>query len=419
MEYKVYDCNSYRIHTIKTDKFKNCSMEIMFRNKIEKSKITEVNVLVDTLMHSSKKYPQRRDVVLELENLYASSLRGFVSRLGETMMVSFVMDFLHPKYCEEGFLEEAIKMPFEMLQNPNITNGEFDKRSFNIIKNRTKSEIESFKESATRYAFRRCLDLVDSDSPISYYLVGYMDDLEDITAESLVGTYKDLLENYVCDIYVIGNLEMDEVVSLIKENFDNRTIKTKEISLYTKNKLRKKKQDKEEYGKYEQDSFIMAYNLDNLTKEERNYIFPLYNTILGSGGLTSKLYQYLREKNSLCYTVSSMYQKYDQLLLIYAGINKKDKDKCIELVNKAMKEMEMGDFSDDDLDNAKKTLLSALKMNEDTQGGIVNNYLFHELDGLPLYDERAKAFKKVTKKEIMEVTKKIKINTIYLLGGEK
>ena len=46
MEYKVIDCNSYRIHTIKTDKFKNCSMEIMFRNKLEKDKITSNNFVV-------------------------------------------------------------------------------------------------------------------------------------------------------------------------------------------------------------------------------------------------------------------------------------------------------------------------------------------------------------------------------------
>ena len=44
MEYKVYDYNSYRIHTIKTDKFKNCTLEIMFRNKLEKDKITENNM---------------------------------------------------------------------------------------------------------------------------------------------------------------------------------------------------------------------------------------------------------------------------------------------------------------------------------------------------------------------------------------
>ena len=40
MEYKMYDCKTYRIHTIKTDKFKNCSMEIMFRNELVKEEIT-------------------------------------------------------------------------------------------------------------------------------------------------------------------------------------------------------------------------------------------------------------------------------------------------------------------------------------------------------------------------------------------
>ena len=43
MKYNVYDCNSYRIHTIKTDKFKNCSMEIMFRNKLEKKEMLQLS----------------------------------------------------------------------------------------------------------------------------------------------------------------------------------------------------------------------------------------------------------------------------------------------------------------------------------------------------------------------------------------
>ena len=97
MKYKVYDCNSYRIHTIKTDKFKNCSMEIMFRNKLEKEEITDNNMLVDMLMHSSKKYPKRRDVAIELENLYSASLRGFSTRIGNSVLLSFVLDFLERK----------------------------------------------------------------------------------------------------------------------------------------------------------------------------------------------------------------------------------------------------------------------------------------------------------------------------------
>ena len=418
MEYKIHDCKSYRIHTIKTDKFKNCSMEIMFRNKLEKSEITQNNMLVDMLVQSSNKYPKRRDVSIELENLYSASFRGFTTRLGSSVMLSFCLDFLNPKYCEKGYLDDVLSLPFEMLLNPNIKNNEFDNRSFNIIKNRIKSDIESIKENATKYAFRRSLINMDENSPSSYYMVGYMDDLEAITPSNLVDAYNNLLNNYTCDIFVIGNLDMDEVVTTIKNKFNNRTIKTDKIELYVDNSLRKKYIDVEETGKYEQDSFIMIYNLDDLSERERNFVIHIYNIILGSGGLTSKLYRYLREENSLCYNVSSMIQKYDGLLMIYSGIDGKDKDLCIDLVNKAMKEMSSGDFSDLELENAIKTVISSLKMGEDTQGGIVNNYLFNYLDNLPLYEERVKEFKTVTKEEVINVAKKLKLNTIYLLKGE-
>ncbi len=418
MEYKVYDCKTYRIHTIKTDKFKNCSLEIMFRNELIKEEITANNVLVDTLMHSSKKYPKRRDVSIELENLYSTQIRGIVTRLGNSTMLSFVTDFLNPKYCDEGYLESVISLPFEMLLNPNVTNKEFDNRSFNIIKNRIKSDILSLKENASRYAFRRTLQNMDDKSPSSYYMVGYLEDLENITPTSLYDTYNNVLNNYVCDIYVIGNLDMDKVVSIIKDKFKIKTLKEKEIELYVDNKPRKKNLDIIEKGNYEQDSFIMLYNLVNLTKRERDFVIHIYNIILGNGGLTSKLYKYLREENSLCYVVSSMYQKYDQLMMIYAGIDKKDKNKFIKLVNKALKEMEEGDFTLEDLENAKKAVISSIKMSEDSLGGIVNNYLFNDLDDLPLYDERIKEFKSITKEEVIMIAKKVKLNIIYLLGGE-
>ena len=418
MEYKIHDCKSYRIHTIKTDKFKNCSMEIMFRKELVKQDITKYNVLVDLLTHSSKKYPKRRNVAIELENLYSSSFRGFTTRLGSSVMLSFVLDFLNPKYCEKGYLDDVLSLPFEMLLNPNVNNDKFDERSFSIIKNRIKSDIESLKENATKYAFRKSLINMDEESPSSYYMVGYLEDLECVTPENLIDTYNKLFSDYVCDIFVIGNLDMDEVVSTIKNKFVNRFIKTDKVKLHVDNKLRKKNIDVEETGKYEQDSFIMIYNLDGLSERERNFVIHIYNIILGSGGLTSKLYRYLREENSLCYNVSSMIQKYDGLLMIYSGIDAKDKELCIELVNKAMKEMSSGEFSDTELDNAIKTVISSLKMGEDTQGGIINNYLFNYLDNLPLYDERVKEFKTVKKEEVIEVAKKIKLNTIYLLKGE-
>ena len=212
---------------------------------------------------------------------------------------------------------------------------------------------------------------------------------------------------------------MDEIVSYIKKYFNVKTKKNGKKTLFVENVLRTDKLDILETGKYEQATFIMLYNLVDLSKRERDIVIHLFNFIFGNGGLTSKLYRYLREENSLCYNTSSMYQKYDQLLMIYAGVDSESKDLCVELVNKALKEMQEGNFSLEDIENAKKNLISSIKMSQDTLGGIVNNYLFNDLDNLPLYEERIKEFKKVTKEEIVALAKKIKLNLTYLLAEEE
>ncbi|MGN1337450.1 MAG: M16 family metallopeptidase [Candidatus Coprovivens sp.] len=417
MEYKVHDCGTYKIHTIKTDKFKTCSMEIMYRNVTDKNKLTDLNMIVDVLMNSSKKYQTRREVNIALENLYSASCRGFLSNIGNSHCISFITDFLNPKYCEEGFLEEVLGFSIDMIKNPNISDGKFNNNSFNIVKNRLKSEIESLKENPTRYAFRRALINMDKNSISSCSRLGDLKHLEKITTSNLMNIYNEIMNEYTCDIYVIGNLDMEKVVNIIRGLFNHKKTNDK-VDLYVNNKCCNDIKDVRETGKYEQDSLVLIYNLDNLTKRERDFVIHLYNIILGSGGLTSKLYKYIREQNSLCYNVSSMYMKYDNLLMIYAGIDEKDKDLCIKLINKAMKEMITGDFTPEELANAKLSVESSIRMSEDNMGGIINNYLFNELDNLPLYDERIKTFKTITKKEIMELASKLKLNTIYVLAGE-
>ena len=342
-----------------------------------------------------------------------------MTRLGNYLITSFVTDFLDPKYCDEDYLDELFKFSFGFLTEPNIENGEFDKRSFTIVTNRLKAEIQSVKENATKYAFKRALNNMDENSPSSYYMTGYLEDLEDITTSNLVDYYNKFFKECICDIYVIGNLDMDEIVSYIKKYFNVKTKKNGKKTLFVENVLRTDKLDILETGKYEQATFIMLYNLVDLSKRERDIVIHLFNFIFGNGGLTSKLYRYLREENSLCYNTSSMYQKYDQLLMIYAGVDSESKDLCVELVNKALKEMQEGNFSLEDIENAKKNLISSIKMSQDTLGGIVNNYLFNDLDNLPLYEERIKEFKKVTKEEIVALAKKIKLNLTYLLAEEE
>ena len=81
--------------------------------------------------------------------------------------------------------------------------------------------------------------------------------------------------------------------------------------------------------------------------------------------------------------------------------------------------MEDGNFTEEDINQAKITFLASLKEIEDTANGIINIYEAHEYLDYDLLEERAKEIEKVTKEDIINVSKKMYLDTIYLLEGDK
>lgn len=420
MVYKTYNCNSYNIHTIKTNKFKTCHIEIIFRKPIKKEELGISSFLCDILSESSKKYKTRKDLIIKLEELYKMIFYSVTTKVGKVLNTSFILDFINPEYIDEkDYLEEVIKLPFEMIQKPNAINEEFDLKTFNVVRERLKREIIGLKENPVKMAYRGAFNAMNPNSETSFPILGTVEELEKVTPSSLYQLYKTFFKDNICDIYIIGNLEMDEVVTLIKKYFKNRIINTKKMPLYIENEIRKKETYKEEDGVFIQANLVHIYNLDKLTKYEKDIVFHVYNYILGSGGLTSKLYQELREKNSLCYGVSCMYLKYDGLLTIHVSLENESVKKANLLIKKCIKGMAKGDLTEEEIEDAKRNLNLSLDLNMDNSVALLNNYVFYKLDDLPPIEERKELISKVTKEEIVNVARKIKLNTVYVLGGKK
>ena len=420
MEYKEYKLANYNIYTIKSDKFKNCHLEVIFRKKIVKEELTKDALLCDILMHSSKEYPTGRDLSIAFEELYATSIYGITSKVGSALFTNFCIDFLHPKYTEKELPKKALKLLFEMINNPNIKENSFDIDNFNIIKNNLRATILAQKENVVGYAIRRMLENLDKDSPTSYSIDGYLEDLDIITPQNLYEHYQDFIANSLCDIFLIGDLDMDKIVSTIKTLFKRPKV-TKKINLFAHNKTSNKALIVKEKENFSQANLVIGCNTSALTEKEKNTILPLYNVILGSGSLENKLAKYLRSDNSLCYQTNSIYQKFDELLIIYAGIEESSYNLAVKLIKKALKEMEEGTISEEELESAKLLVISSLEMAYDNASTLINNYVFNIYDNLPPLDKRIEAVKNVTKEEVVNVSKKVKLNTIFLLspGGEE
>ena len=80
--------------------------------------------------------------------------------------------------------------------------------------------------------------------------------------------------------------------------------------------------------------------------------------------------------------------------------------------------MTNGNFTEDDIKNAKSAFINSLNLIFDSESRTIDYYYFKELVNNDSLDKRILEFKSVTKEEIMNVAKKIKLNTTYILGNK-
>ena len=413
MEYKEYNNKTYNLYTIKTDKFKTFHMEIVFRNNIVKNDITKRTMITEMLVENSKSYPTRRDMIIELENLYNSYFYGVNNRIGSSILTSFCFDFINPNLVNDS-IDKFIEFPLDVIFNPNVRNNEFDITTFNYIKQRIESDIDSIIEDPKRYSMQELLNIMCESTESSINLSGNKRDLKLITNANLYEYYLNMIEHDYIDIYIIGDLDMDKVSKIIDNKFSVNILKNHKINYNINNKVVKKPRKIVKSFDSGQESICVGLNLDNISLYERNYVGYMYNYILGGGSLETKLYNRLRNENSLCYSASSIYQKFDNLIIIHTAISKENENKAIKLIKESINDM-IYNLTDEEIEDTKKLIISTLNMSLDNPGKIIDNYIYKNLYGLEPIEVRMEKYNNISKEDIIKFAKKVKINTILCL----
>ena len=134
------------------------------------------------------------------------------------------------------------------------------------------------------------------------------------------------------------------------------------------------------------------------------------------GSANSKLFQNVREKESLAYTANSSYVRYKSNIFINAGIEIENFDKALEIIRKQIEDLKNGDFTEEQIENEKKGIISQINTIDDEQDTEIIYFLGQELtDTNETIDQYKENINKVTKEQIQNVASKVEINTIYFL----
>ena len=419
MNYTKKDLGSYNLHLIQTDKFKTITIRVVFHTPIKKEDITKRNILSDILLQSTKNYKTRRKLNIKSEELYAADIMTNNYRVGNYLFTSFSLRTLNDKYTEENNLEKSIEFFSDIIFNPDIKNNAFNEEKLDIVKSNTALQIASLKEDPNSYSYIRLCEAYDNNSPISYRMIGYIEDIEKINTTNLYETYQEMIDKDYVDIFVVGNFENKEMIELIKKYIHFKKIKKRKTGyIIEPKKIRRRILIGKEKSENTQSKLLLACPISNLTDYEKYYALTLGNIILG-GCSDSKLFKEVREKNSLCYTISSRTNKLDNLLIISAGIDKKNFKKTLELVKKNLSDMKKGKFTQEEINQAKEIYNTSKDETYESESRIINEYFLRDILSLPSLEERATIINNITKQEIVKAMKKIKIDTVFLLEGVK
>ena len=408
MKYTCYNMNAYNLHIINTNKFKTITIDVSFRRKIKKEEITIRNLLKELIVNSSCNYPTEKSLIIQTERLYDLKLLSSTYRVGNYSILSFKSRFLNEKYTESGMNEESIKFLLDLIFKPRLDN-DVDK-----CKKKIEKSILSLNDNKIKYALLKLLESTN-DMPYSFNNYGYKEDLDKITDEDIKKYYNSVITDDFVDVFVVGNVDEYEIKQIFKEYFKVSTFHKSELSLLVPelSKIRKVKEIREN-DNVNQTQLTMLCSLNGITDYERKYVLPVYGELLG-GSSNSILFDTVREKNSYAYYVNALVKPYDNIMMIYSGIEKGNDNAVVKLIVKSLSGVSKGKFDIEKLESSKKTLISAIESSLDNPVSIINNYYAKVLVNALDVNERIENIKKVSKEDIINVGKKISVHTLFLL----
>ena len=417
--------NGINLNLIKTDKFKTNLLSVFLTVPLNENTITKNALIPAILRRGSNNLKTQEEISKTLEGMYGADFDCGLNKNGDNHVIKFYLESLNDDFIPEqgeNMLKESIEKLTEIVFNPYLEDGIFKEEYVNQEKENIKQRIEARKDNKAAYARSRCVEEMYKDEPAGFFNYGYIEDLEKINSKTLYEYYQNLLKECKIDIFVSGKVDIEDTLKIIKENSHISNLNQRNANFIV-NKIvsREAPQEKKVEEKLDvaQGKIVIGcditFNENDLRDENLKCEAMLYNSLLG-GSANSKLFQNVREKASLAYTASSSYVRYKSNIFINAGIEIENFEKALDIIRKQIEDLKNGEFTEEQIQNEKKGIISQINTIDDEQDTEIIYFLGQELtDTNETIDQYKENISKVTKEQIQNVAKKVKINTIYFL----
>jgi predicted Zn-dependent peptidase len=410
------------LYTRKSNQFKTVNFAVKWKSNLDVKTAAARAVLANVLEDSNGMYRTQTELRNKLDDLYGTILYTGVAKRGDTHILSLNVECVNDEFLTDGgVLEEAIELLGTVIFNPNLEGGNFKTEIVKREKKSVRERIRSQYDNKTSYAQQRMLEVLRPNSPISTSSDGTEEAVAAITPETLLATYKSMIEEDTIDIYVAGDIDETEIAERLKAVLSFRARPARKIETFktTENINRAEPEHVREKQDMKQGKLHLGFSTP-ITIHHPDYTkMQMMNGVFG-GFAHSKLFMNVREKESMAYYASSSYASHYGLVSVMAGIDAKLEEKAVALIKEQLLALQNGEVTDLELDQTKALLTNSITSTFDSARGQIEVYdQFKELDENFTAEYLISKWDAVTKDDVKKMAKDIQLEVVYLLSGKE
>ena len=417
---RINIADGINLNIIPSDKFKTNLLTVNFAIPLCRKTAPLASLLPAVLRRGCEKYPTMTEFNRRLEYLYATGLGGASSKHGENELISFHANFLRNEFIPDGtdLLSLVCDMMSEFIFNPCLENGKFKSDYVESEKKNLTDRIESEINNKGVYANKRLFDIMCKNEAFSVSHLGTKESVAEITPEALTDFYNGDFAKAPAEIFFVGVCDEDAFAKKITESFSkyarNAIGYAKSTVMETVSAVKRITEEMP----VNQGKLAIGFRTGACTAKKNNEIFTVFNEIFG-GSPSSKLFENVREKLSLCYYCSSNFIAPKGIMNIASGVKVGDETAAEDEILRQLEAMKKGDFSDGDINVAKLSLKNRYMSCYDDANSLASWYLTRIISGAEstTLENVVEKINAVTKEEIVNIANTVVLDTVYFLKG--
>ena len=407
---------------IRDSKFKTNRISVTLVAPLSDKTAASYAILPFILRKGFRACPDPAEFSRLLSSLYGASCDWGVKKAGDDQMLTISISAIDDRFTlnNEKITAEISKILCSLILDPVIEDGCFPTASFETEKQSLIDSIKAELNDKVALASARCQQIMLEGHPAAISRFGSLESAESLDCEEVFDAYNELLKKARIEILFIGSGDSECAKEIFASSFSASAEREKPFEIGSSCfKPFGGINDEREGFSISQGKLSMGFSCSTVIGDEDESAMEVMRIILG-GAPFSKLFLNVREKHSLCYYCSATYDRFKGTILINSGIEKENLEKAKTEILRQLEDMQNGEISDTEIENAKKLIANVYTGISDGISKIEAFFLPRLIAGKDTSPEKElSSLCSVTKEDIINAARKVSLNTVYFMSPKE